>query len=115
MASEAGQLQLNAFEPIMSRSLNMSIAYLKRGCRVFADLCVDGITANVEYLRQTVENSIGLVTALGPTIGYEKATAIAKKASEGNLTVRQAAMDLGYLTAAEFDDILGNIAELTGD
>ena len=115
MASEAGQLQLNAFEPIMSRSLNMSIAYLKRGCRVFADLCVDGITANVEYLRQTVENSIGLVTALGPTIGYEKATAIAKRASEENLTVRQAAMDLGYLTAAEFDDILGNIAELTGD
>ena len=115
MASEAGQLQLNAFEPIMSRSLNMSIAYLKRGCRVFADLCVDGITANVDYLKQTVENSIGLVTALGPKIGYEKATAIAKHASEENLTVRQAAMDLGFLTAAEFDAILGNVAELTGN
>jgi aspartate ammonia-lyase len=115
MASEAGQLQLNAFEPIMSRSLNMSIAYLKRGCRVFADLCVDGITANVDYLRSTVENSIGLVTALGPTIGYEKATAIATRASEGGLTVRQAAMDLGYLTAEEFDEILGNVSELTGN
>ena len=115
MASEAGQLQLNAFEPVMSRSLNMSISYLKRGCRVFADLCVDGITANTEYLKKSVENSIGLVTALSPKIGYEKATAIAKHASEGNLTVRQSAMDLGYLTAAEFDDILGNVSELTGN
>ena len=115
MASEAGQLQLNAFEPVMSRSLNMSISYLKRGCRVFADLCVDGITANTEYLKKSVENSIGLVTALSPKIGYEKATAIAKHASEENLTVRQAAMDLGYLTEAEFDDILGNVAELTGN
>lgn len=115
MASEAGQLQLNAFEPIMSRSLMMSIAYLKRGCRVFADFCIDGITANTEYLRSTVENSIGLVTALSPKIGYEKATAIAKHASEKNQTVRQAAMDLGYLTAKEFDDILGNVSELTGN
>ena len=115
MASEAGQLQLNAFEPIMSRSLMMSIAYLRRGCRVFADLCIDGITANADYLRSTVENSIGLVTALSPKIGYEKATAIAKHASEEGSTVRQAAMDLGYLSAKEFDAILGNVSELTGN
>ena len=114
MAAESGQLQLNAFEPIIARSLMMSITYLRKGCRVLADYCISGITANEEYLRSTVENSIGLVTALAPTVGYENATAIAKHAQERATTVKTAAIELGLLTAAEFDEILGDVDKLSG-
>lgn len=114
MAAESGQLQLNAFEPIIARSLMMSITYLRKGCRVLADYCISGITANEEYLRSTVENSIGLVTALAPTVGYENATAIAKHAQERGTTVKTAAIELGLLSAAEFDEILGDVDKLSG-
>jgi aspartate ammonia-lyase len=114
MAAESGQLQLNAFEPIIARSLMMSITYLRKGCRVLADYCIADITANEEYLRSTVENSIGLVTALAPTVGYENATAIAKHAQERETTVKVAAMELGLMTAKEFDEILGDVDKLSG-
>jgi len=114
MAAESGQLQLNAFEPIIARSLMMSITYLRKGCRVLADYCIADITANEEYLRSTVENSIGLVTALAPTVGYENATAIAKHAQERATTVKVAAMELGLMTAQEFDEILGDVDKLSG-
>ena len=114
MAAESGQLQLNAFEPIIARSLMMSITYLRKGCRVLADYCIADITANEEYLRSTVENSIGLVTALAPTVGYENATAIAKHAQENGTTVKTAAAELGLLTAAQFDEILGDVDRLSG-
>ncbi len=114
MAAESGQLQLNAFEPIIARSLMMSITYLRKGCRVLADYCISDITANEEYLRSTVENSIGLVTALAPTVGYENATAIAKHAQERETTVKVAAMELGLMTAKEFDEILGDVDKLSG-
>lgn len=114
MAAESGQLQLNAFEPIIARSLMMSITYLRKGCRVLADYCISDITANEEYLRSTVENSIGLVTALAPTVGYENATAIAKHAQERATTVKTAAIELGLLSAEEFDEILGDVDKLSG-
>src|SRR3954468_19478966 len=82
MAAEAGQLQLNAFEPIIAHSLFESIAHLTAGCRILAERCVRGITANRELLRRSVEHSIGIVTALNPYIGYERATALAKEAHE---------------------------------
>ena len=114
MASEAGQLQLNAFEPIMSRALMMSITYLRRGCRVLTDYCVTGITANVEYLRGTVENSIGLVTALSPVLGYENSTKVATHAQLTGQSVRQAVLELGLMTESEFDAVLGDVDRLTG-
>ena len=114
MASEAGQLELNAFEPIIARSLLMSITYLRRGCKVLAEFCVNGITANEEYLRKTVEHSIGLVTAISPRIGYENATAVAKRAQESGQSVRQVVIEMQLLTAEEFDQILGDIDRLTG-
>jgi aspartate ammonia-lyase len=114
MAAESGQLQLNAFEPIIARSLMMSITYLRQGAKVLGEFCISGITANEEYLRQTVENSIGLVTALAPSIGYEQASAIAKYAQNQNKTVRQAAVELGLMTEGEFDTILGDVDGLTG-
>ncbi|GAA0535566.1 aspartate ammonia-lyase [Saccharopolyspora subtropica] len=80
MAAEAGQLQLNAFEPIILHSLSESITHLRAACLVLAERCVAGISANPDVTRGYVENSIGLVTALNPAIGYAAATEIAKEA-----------------------------------
>jgi len=114
MAAESGQLQLNAFEPIIARALMMSIVYLRHGCKVLGEYCIQGITANTEYLRLTVENSIGLVTALAPSLGYENASHIAKHAGKTGQSVKQAAMELGLMTEAEFDALLGDVKKLTG-
>ena len=114
MAAESGQLQLNAFEPIIARSLMMSITYLRQGAKVLGEFCIDGITANEEYLRSSVENSIGLVTALAPSIGYENASAIAAYAQKYGATVRQAALALELMTDEQFDQVLGDIDQLTG-
>jgi aspartate ammonia-lyase len=112
MASEAGQLQLNAFEPIIGRALMMSIIYLRRGCYTLADLCIDGITANVEKLRKDVERSIGTVTALSPMLGYENATLVAQTALAENSTVKEVVLRLGLMTEAEFNSILGDVDKL---
>ena len=112
MAAEAGQLQLNAFEPIMCRALMMSITQLRQGCYVLADACVSGITANVEKLRLSVEQSIGLVTAISPLLGYENATIVAQKALADGTSVRQVVLELGLMTEAEFSEVLGNIDAL---
>src|SRR2546430_1051151 len=79
-AAEAGQLQLNAFEPIIAHSLFKSVTHLSKGCLTLAERCVSGITANRERLRASVENSIGVVTALNPYIGYANATEVAQQA-----------------------------------
>jgi aspartate ammonia-lyase len=112
MAAEAGQLQLNAFEPIMCRALMMSITQLRQGCYVLADACVSGITANVEKLRLSVEQSIGLVTAISPVLGYENATIVAQKALADETSVREVVLELGLMTPAQFDELLGNIDAL---
>jgi len=112
MACEAGQLQLNAFEPIIARALMMSITYLRQGCYTLADRCVDGITANVEKLRQDVERSIGTVTALSPMLGYENATLVAQTAQAENSTVKEVVLRLGLMTEAEFNSILGDVDKL---
>jgi len=112
MAAEAGQLQLNAFEPIMCRALMMSITQLRQGCYVLADACVSGITANVEKLRLSVEQSIGLVTVISPLLGYENATIVAQKALADGTSVRQVVLELELMTAAQFDELLGNIDAL---
>jgi aspartate ammonia-lyase len=109
MAAEAGQLQLNAFEPIMCRALMMSITQLRQGCYVLADACVSGITANVEKLRLSVEQSIGLVTAISPVLGYENATIVARKALADGTSVREVVLELGLMTEVQFDELLGNI------
>jgi aspartate ammonia-lyase len=80
MAAEAGQLQLNAFEPVIAHSLFKSLAHLAAGCRTLAERCVNGITANVEHLRRSVDESIGLVTALSPMLGYAVSSELAKEA-----------------------------------
>jgi aspartate ammonia-lyase len=99
MAAEAGQLQLNAFEPIILHSLAQSITHLGAACRTLATRCVDGITANTETLRASVENSIGLVTALNPHIGYTAATGIAKEALATGRGVAELVLEKGLLPA----------------
>ncbi|WP_280854706.1 MULTISPECIES: aspartate ammonia-lyase [unclassified Streptomyces] len=99
MAAEAGQLQLNAFEPIILHSLSESITHLSAACHTLAERCVDGITANTETLRATVENSIGLVTALNPHIGYTAATDIAKEALATGRGVAELVLEKGLLPA----------------
>lgn len=112
MAAEAGQLQLNAFEPIMCRALMMSITQLRQGCYALADRCVSGITANVEKMRHDVERSIGLVTALSPLLGYENATLVAQKAQADGSSVKEVVLELGLMTAEQFDAILGDVDKL---
>lgn len=114
MAVEAGQLQLNAFEPIICRAMMMSITQLTAGCYTLADRCLNGITANTEKLRHDVERSIGLVTALSPTIGYENATEVAKRAQAENASVKEVVVAMGLLSDQEFNAILGNVDKLTG-
>jgi len=111
-AAEAGQLQLNAFEPIIAHSLFKSISHLRNGCLTLAERCVKGITANKEHLRASVENSIGIVTALNPYIGYTSATDIAREAHATGGSVYQIVLQRGLLTKEQLDRILSP-AELT--
>jgi len=105
-AAESGQLQLNAFEPIIAHSLFKSLAHLRSGCLVLAERCVKGITANREHLRRLVENSIGIVTALNPYIGYERASALAKEAHDTGRGVYELVLEKGWMTKDELDDVL---------
>ena len=105
-AAEGGQLQLNAFEPIIAHSLFKSLAHLRNGCLVLANRCVKGVTANREHLRRTVENSIGLVTALNPYIGYERTSAVAKEAHETGASVYDLVLSKGWMSKEQLDDVL---------
>jgi len=91
----------------------MSLTQLAAGCYTLADRCVDGITANVERLRESVANSIGLVTALAPMLGYEQSTLVAQRAAAENKTVRDVVLELGLMTPDEFEAILGDAERLT--
>ncbi|MFD1557203.1 aspartate ammonia-lyase [Paraburkholderia silviterrae] len=105
-AAEAGQLQLNAFEPIIAHSLFKSVSHLRNGCLTLAERCVKGITANADRLRATVENSIGVVTALNPYIGYANATAVAQEAHATGGSVYEIVLRKGLLTKEQLDRIL---------
>ncbi len=106
MASEAGQLQLNAFEPIMGWSLSKSIEHLSRACLTLQHNCVAGIEPNRELLAKRVRESVTLVTALNPIIGYEKAALIAKTAIATGLPIDEVAESLGIMTRAQVEALL---------
>ncbi len=106
MASENGQLQLNVMEPVIAYNLFSSINLLTRGCFTLKDKCVTGISANKELCRQMVENSIGIITALNPCIGYENANAIAKQALETNTSVYDLVLEKKLLSKDRLDQIL---------
>ena len=105
-AAEAGQLQLNAFEPIIAHSLFKSVTHLSKGCLTLAERCVSGITANRERLRASVENSIGVVTALNPYIGYANATEVAQQALMTGKSVYDLVLEKKLLSKEKLDEIL---------
>ncbi len=106
MAVEAGQLELNAFEPIIFYKLFESLKNLKGAIYTLRVNCIENITANEKYLSDQVEKSVGLVTALAPHIGYEKASVIAHKALETGESVRDLVLFEGLIDANELDEIL---------
>lgn len=105
-AAEAGQLQLNAFEPIIAHSLFKSLSHLRNGCLALSERCVRGITANLERLKASVEQSFGIVTALNPYIGYATATAVAKEALASGRSVSDLVLEKGMLTKRDLDTVL---------
>lgn len=113
MAAEAGQLELNAFEPVLFYNLFESITTLKGAVKTLIDNCIVGIVANRERSRDLLEQSVGIITALNPYIGYKKAAEIAKQAIKQNKSVREIVLAKKLLSAKELDQILDPYA-LTG-
>ena len=106
MGVEAGQLQLNVMEPVMAYSLLESIEYLTKGIRTMRTKCIEGITANVEHLRETTMNNIGLITAVSPFIAYDELNALAAEVLESGRGVYELILERGLLDKEELDDIL---------
>ncbi|CAI3922136.1 Aspartate ammonia-lyase (AspA) (PDB:6WNG) [Commensalibacter communis] len=106
LAAEGGQLQLNVMEPLIAYKTMSSSILLIRAMDMLRELCIDGITANVEHCKNLVEHSIGLVTALNPYIGYENATRIARKALETGKGVLELVREEKLLSEAELEKIL---------
>ncbi|MDX9707055.1 MAG: aspartate ammonia-lyase [Azospira sp.] len=106
MAAEAGQLQLNAFEPIIGHSLFKSVEHLTAGCRTLTRHCVLGITANRELLAERVRTSAGMATALNPYVGYENATRIAQEALATGRGVAELVEEKGLMTREALDEVL---------
>ena len=106
MAVEAGQLELNAFEPIIFYNLFQSIETLTNGVDTFIINCIDGITANRDRCRELVENSVGIVTAICPYVGYKEAATIAKRAMKTNEPVREIIINEGILEEDKLNAIL---------
>ena len=102
-AASQGNFELNVFKPVMMHNLLHSIRLLTDACRTFTDYLVVGLVPNREQIQQFLENSLMLVTALNPVIGYDQAAQVAKTAYAENLTLRAACLQLGFLTGAEFD------------
>ncbi|MFR9749771.1 aspartate ammonia-lyase [Nocardia sp. 004] len=116
MAAEAGQLQLNAFEPIIAYGMLRTTAHLTAAADTLATKCVTGITANREHLAQGVRRSVGIVTALTPHIGYAASARIAEQALRTGRSVADVAIELGVLTREMIEETLGphGLIGLTG-
>ncbi len=105
-AAEAGQLQLNAFEPVIAHSILQSLMWMTNACSTLRVNCVDGITANVERLAMQVESSVGVVTALTPYIGYTAAATLAHTALTTSASIAELVVSSGLMTAEEVAKVL---------
>jgi fumarate hydratase class II len=103
-AGSQGNFQLNVFKPVIIHNFLHSVRLLADACRSFTDHCVEGMQLDFQRIEQNVKNSLMLVTALSPKIGYDKAAQIAHKAHHERRSLREAALQLGYLTEKEFDE-----------
>ncbi|MGH2572637.1 MAG: class II fumarate hydratase [Actinomycetota bacterium] len=106
LAGSQGNFELNVFKPVMIRNFLHSVTILADVCRTFREFCVEGIRPNRERIKELVERSLMLVTALSPRIGYDKTAEIAKKAHHEAKTLKEAALELGYLTESEYDEAM---------
>jgi aspartate ammonia-lyase len=112
LASEAGQLELNVMEPVLVFNLLQSISIMNNGFRAFTDHCLTGIEANEERLKDYVNKSVGIITAVNPHLGYEVAARIAREATISGKSVRELCLQYDVLTEEELDIIL-NVYEMT--
>ncbi len=106
IAGSQGNFELNVFKPVIIYNFLQSVRLLADGCRSFRENCAEGIRANREQIGKYVRNSLMLVTALSPRIGYDKAAEIAHHAYHENLSLREACLKLGYLSGEEFDELV---------
>ena len=106
VAGASGNFELNVYRPVIAYNIIQSIRLLTDACDSFRVHCVDGIEANEERIRSNLYNSLMLVTTLNPHIGYDKAAEVAKKAYEDNLSLREAIINLGYMSGEEFDQLV---------
>ena len=106
MANTQGQLQLNAYMPLIIHSMDNSITLLSKSLKCFREKLLEGLVANKENIEKNLENSLMLVTSLSPHIGYDKASKIAKYAFNKNLTLKEASHELGFLDDREFDELV---------
>lgn len=104
IAGSNGHFELNVFKPVIIFNVLQSVRLLADGCNSFADHCVMGIQANMPRIKHHLNESLMLVTALNPYIGYDNAAKIAKKAFDEGITLKQAAVDSGFVTAQQFDE-----------
>ena len=105
-AGSQGQFQLNVFKPMIAYNFLFSAKILGDACHSFSENCIVGIQPNEKKIHENLYNSLMLVTALNPHIGYDNASKIAKEAYEKNITLKQAAVDLGFLTESEFNKLV---------
>ncbi len=105
-AGSMGNFELNVFKPVMIYNYLHSVDLLTDSCRNFREFCVDGLEPNLPQIKKYVDESLMVVTALNPVIGYDKAAAIAKKAHHEGTTLREAAMSLGTISAEDFDRVV---------
>ena len=105
-AGASGNFELNVYRPVLAYNILQSIRLLSDGCRSFTKHAVVGIKPNQERIEHNLYNSLMLVTALNPHIGYDKASEVAKKAFKDKSTLREAIIELGYLTGDEFDELI---------
>jgi Aspartate ammonia-lyase len=106
LAAEAGQMELNAFEPVLFYNIFESIEALAGAVKTFTDNCVSGITANVEHCRLLLEHSVGMVTALCPIIGYTKAAELAKQSLKSGVPIRALVLQENLMTDEELKEVL---------
>jgi fumarate hydratase class II len=102
----SGNFELNVFKPVIIYNILQSMRLIADACESFTDNCVVGIEANELNIKKYLENSLMLVTALNPHIGYDNAAKVAKKAHNENKTLKEAAVELNLLTAKQFDEIV---------
>jgi fumarate hydratase class II len=103
MAGSRGNLELNVCKPVLIHNFCNSIDLLTDACDRFREFCVEGLEPDYEQIEHHLNNSLMLVTALNPLIGYDKAAQVAKKAHKERITLKKACLALGFLTSEEFD------------